>query len=405
MIIDIIEQIKKTSSKNEKVQILKDNESVVLKDILFYTYNPFYQFNIKKIKGNVDVGAISFNDNIETGWITLRKLLNDLRLRNITGNNASDAVRELLEIYNEESQEFILNIIKKDLRANFSASTCNKAFPKLVPEFKTQLANTYKKDKDYKTDKFYASAKLDGLRCLFMNGKLYTRGGKEILGFDHIIEELNNTCKHELIDGELYNHDIPFQQIQGIVIRGKNIVEADKKKIKFNIFAVVDDEIKDTHEMVNKINGYRLNNYDYITFLEYKLINNNYDEIIKTHDEYVKLGYEGIMMRSTTKQYDWKRSDALLKYKNFLESDFEITGVFLGEGKYEGIAGGLEVKGVVNGNNITSRVGSGFSDNEREYMWKNRDELVGEMVELKYQGLTDNFESLRFPVYLKLKLL
>ena len=46
-------------------------------------------------------------------------------------------------------------------------------------------------------------------------------------------------------------------------------------------------------------------------------------------------------------------------------------------------------------------VGSGFSEKQREDLWKIREELLGKIVEISAQELTKN--SLRFPVFVKFR--
>jgi DNA ligase-1 len=101
--------------------------------------------------------------------------------------------------------------------------------------------------------------------------------------------------------------------------------------------------------------------------------------------------------------YNWKRSDALLKYKSFFEEDLKVVGVVEGKGKYQGMLGAFVCEGVVEGHKISTEVGSGFDDEMREFFWKNRKNLIGMMVEVKYQGLTDSQDSLRFPIFQKTK--
>lgn len=60
------------------------------------------------------------------------------------------------------------------------------------------------------------------------------------------------------------------------------------------------------------------------------------------------------------------------------EYDVEISGVFPGQGKYRGSAGGIEyVAG-----DATGRVGTGFDDAFRRWMWQNRDSLMGRTAKI-----------------------
>jgi hypothetical protein len=64
-----------------------------------------------------------------------------------------------------------------------------------------------------------------------------------------------------------------------------------------------------------------------------------------------------------------------IKVKLRPEQDVRITDVFPGEGKYTGSAGGIEYEG-------GGRVGTGFDDAFRQWMWDNRDALKGRVAKI-----------------------
>ena len=87
---------------------------------------------------------------------------------------------------------------------------------------------------------------------------------------------------------------------------------------------------------------------------------------------------------------------------------FVITGFEIGSGKFKNTLGAIHVIGNVDGKVIRAKVGSGFSEEEREDVWSRREELMDTYIEVKYQGVTDkpnaNGEySIRFPVFMKYK--
>lgn len=333
-------------------------------------------------------------------------LLTELSERKLTGNNAIETYGSFISNLDDDIVNTI-NIITTKASTGISDKLVNRAYNELygtdfIELFQCQLANTYNPEKKSSEKCFYASPKLDGLRCVYRNGQLWTRNLKPVIGFDHISKELETLIENtgiDIVDGELYSHELEFSEIQGFVMRSKNINEDDKKKIFYNVFAVVGDSIKNTHEMVESIQD--LQPGVYVKLVEQELIQNNFEDIKTKALKYVSEGYEGIMLRSVNTPYDYKRSNALLKYKFFLEDDFVITGFFEGQGKLENSLGGFEIESV-NGK-IKSRVGSGFSEEQRKEFYLNIHKYVGQFVEVKYQGITDDGTSLRFPVFLKLK--
>jgi DNA ligase 1 len=81
----------------------------------------------------------------------------------------------------------------------------------------------------------------------------------------------------------------------------------------------------------------------------------------------------------------------------------EIIDAIEGKGKYKGMLGAFLCRGKITGYNIEAEVGSGFNDEQRVEFWKKRKQMIGTKIEVKYQGLTDDGTSLRFPIFRKTK--
>ena len=406
MIIKLIKDLETNGSTLKKAELLKNfKNKAFLKEVLFYTLNPEFNYYIKKLPKMDFIGIGKFN---KITWQLIKGLLDRLNAREFTGNDAIARTVSIIERFDAESQELAKRILFRDLRCNVSATITNKVFPKLIPEFKVQLANKYDPDKKYKNTLWAASRKMDGLRCVLKNGKLYSRNGKEVVGFDHIVEELNSLGDFDLIDGELYSPEIPFQEIQGYVMRKKNVVVEDKQKIFFNIFAMINKDTT-TPEMVMAIEKLRLANHrKYLRFVEYKIIDNDFDKIQELDKLWVSEKFEGVMLRSMDVVYAYKRSDALVKFKSFKEEDLTIIDAIEGNGKYQDMLGKFVCQGKVEKHKVKTEVGSGYNDEQRKKFWKNRKKMIGTLIEVKYQGLTDGQASdgnlsLRFPIFKKTK--
>jgi len=412
-LIELFKKTKTTTSTLGKVELIKDffecieqNEHGVYDvsllekyiDPLFVTY-----FSKQMIK---NAGKMTReNDTVSSNQIAIiDSLLANLFNRVYTGNDAIVQYNNAVNVLDDDHHELLDTILAKS-PTGISDKLVNKAHKELHGEnfidiFACQLANKYESKKDYKVDCWFETQKLDGLRCLYREGKLWTRGNKLIEGFEHIENELAVLQeKHnlDLIDGELYSHELPFQVIQGYVVRNKNINMEHKKQIKYNIFAVDGDDILSTPNMTATLTDMDTGNHEYLNFVHGNIIDNESDIIKNRAKEYVSLGYEGIMLRHPNIHYKYKRSNDLLKFKFFLENDFIITDVFEGEGKLAGMLGGF----CLEGHGITSKVGSGFSEKQRKEFWDMN--MIGKTAEIKYQDLTDDESSLRFPTFLKLK--
>ena len=118
--------------------------------------------------------------------------------------------------------------------------------------------------------------------------------------------------------------------------------------------------------------------------------------------------WEGLMLRDAGAPYQYKRTDKLLKIKQWQDIECKVIGVKAGIGKHLGRLGAL----IVDYKGYVVAVGSGFNDQEREILWRELkeggrlyDSLVnGELyIKVKYfeeSRDADGNISLRFPTYL-----
>jgi DNA ligase-1 len=92
--------------------------------------------------------------------------------------------------------------------------------------------------------------------------------------------------------------------------------------------------------------------------------------------------------------------------KPFIEVSLEVVAVEEGTGRNIGKLGALVCKGEDNGQRIQVNVGSGFTDSNRDTYWSGRDSLIGNIVEVRADAVTQNQDgtySLRFPRFLRFR--
>ena len=224
--------------------------------------------------------------------------------------------------------------------------------------FKPMLANKFneelyhKKSRSFKIEfPAFIQPKLDGLRCIsyLENGKviLQSRTGLRFENFDLLREQLLNIFNivgnNVYIDGELYTDSIIFEELSGLV---RLTTEKSNKEqiarinsIKYNLFDIyfgntpdmIFTERKDKLEQLMK-----LKNINLIKLVDSKLID-DFSKIDKYHNEFVSIGYEGLMVRDKEGVYEPnKRSKYLQKFKKFMEDEFEIIGFKEGSGDEKG---------------------------------------------------------------------
>jgi DNA ligase-1 len=106
------------------------------------------------------------------------------------------------------------------------------------------------------------------------------------------------------------------------------------------------------------------------------------------------------MIKDPDAPYECKRTHAWLKAKPFIEVTLEVKEIEEGTGRNEGRLGAFVCEGVDDDRQITVNVGSGFTDANRDDFWNSRNSIIGNLVEVRADAITQNQDgtySLRFP--------
>jgi DNA ligase-1 len=239
-----------------------------------------------------------------------------------------------------------------------------------------------------------------------------TRNDGECLFFHEIKAELAqlNLLPGVLLDGEFYSKKIPFRTLNGYCNRKKvdgktgysNIPKDHLESIHYYIFDCyfVDQPKKpyrERYEYLEQLLKDEPNDY-------LKLIKNNIiqvdSEIQAMHDQYVSDGNEGLMIRNMDGVYKLKdRSNDLLKYKEFTDTEFTIVGAECStNGKEEGCI--IWILGLPDGSNtFTCRPRDTHESRRADWLeyQNNPDQFMGQSYTVRYQEKYENGVP-RFPV-------
>lgn len=414
----VVNELNSTNSTNDKKDILskyKDNEFV--KKVLYYTYNPTFQYYVtpENLEKNYedDLGSLhTFKDLFE--------MLDILRRREVTGHKAINSVNDFC-YRNEEYKDLIYKIIGKDLEIRMGDSLINKVIPGLVPTFDCALATDFDKvEVDFNKDTWYASRKLDGVRCLAIvdeSGHVtcWSRQGNEFETLQKVKDEIAKlNLKDKVLDGEICLVDKDGNEdFQGIMkqIRRKDHTISNPKYLVFDI--IEGDAFRS--KLGNKVYSSRyteLGAYLYNAkekgFNHLEVVNQtsianeaHYIELMEHADSQ---GWEGLILRNSNSVYEGKRSKSMLKCKSFHDAEYKV--IDLEFGPFRMIENGLEVTKEVLSNVVIEHkgnkvsVGSGFSISDREYFKANPNDILNKVITVKYFEETQNQNgawSLRFP--------
>ena len=261
-----------------------------------------------------------------------------------------------------------------------------------------------KQEKDIKNrkifdNKWYISRKVNGVRCLiYFDGKNIRTASRGATNYDiaiiHIIqhpilEEFFKNHPDAILDGEVFKKDWSLNKISGICRSQKTV--NDGKDLQFYWYDIVDleqsfsERWKIMQEWSKELQLSDFDPYKYfsdsdlhIQFLPQELIS-GFENMKKLHDEWVKEGWEGAVIRNPDSVYKpGSRGNDWIKIKVYQDAEYPIIG--LSEGlRDEDMCFILETP---NGQRFNCKP---IGDREQKQWYRDHiDELVGKNLTIKY---------------------
>jgi DNA ligase-1 len=399
-------------------------------------YNPYVTFGVKQIPNTV--GII----NAENPWDDFNELMNQLSQRKLTGHAARDAVQSLSERFDsDEWNTFLAPVLRRDLRVGISSTTINKICKKTeyeIPIFSCQLAANSEGRPEMKGTK-RLEPKLDGVRALFtvipsdfgVTVVCYSRNGKVFENFGHIEEQIyNNWTKlvracanvdqgRSLIDGFILDGEVIGNTFQELMRQARRKTDAQADDSVLNIFDII--PLADfrrghwnaqLHKRIALLDAMRpvVEEMPNVELLPHIMVDLDTaagkDQLERYAKDNVNAGFEGIMIKEMSAPYICKRSTDWMKWKPTITVDLEVIGVEEGTGRNKGRLVALVCSGEDDSKFITVNVGSGFSDTDRDNLWRDRNMVIGKTCEILCDVITQNQDgtySLRFPRFVRFR--
>jgi DNA ligase 1 len=267
-----------------------------------------------------------------------------------------------------------------------------------------------------------ATPKLDGIRCLRIDGKALSRKFLAIPN-DHIRSAIEREFTGYMaeFDGEIMIPNRSFNELSGDVRRHDG-----KPDFRYHVFDHVNASIE--HGGLAAPYSARVNSLKVLSLPDFcvkvlPVLIRTVQELNAYEAECLLAGYEGVMVRATNSPYKCGRSTAnegyLLKVKRFEDGEAEVLGY---ECEYENqnVAqqdafgrtkrstnqenmvpkdrlGKLNVRDLVT--KVEFDIGTGFTAKDREDLWRNKGKLKGLIAKYKHQPSGAD-EKPRFPVWL-----
>ena len=422
----IIQELEADNSRLAKEAILEREATAMNTEFyagVHLALNNYITFGVKKVP------SFKGPDGQGLPWEAFKELAHLLYTRQLTGNDAKDAIELALSASTEQQWNgWYRRILIKDLRCGVSEKTVNKVLKgtsiEPIPVFECMLAHDGANHEKKITGVKLLEPKLDGVRCVtIVNYEArsvvqYTRNGKILENFSHItdalLQHIDRIGRSYVLDGEVVSSS--FQTLMKQVHRKDDVQASDARLMLFDIIPLSEFQrgksvqtqrvrsnllrsfklVFDECEHVDVIEQTEVDLGSYVGELQFKQYNK----------DAIDAGFEGIMIKDPKAVYECKRSTSWLKQKPFIEVSLEIVNVEEGTGRNVGKLGAFVCSGQDDGKDIAVNVGSGFSDDDRASFWDSRDSLPRQIVEVRADAITQNQDgtySLRFPRFLRFR--
>lgn len=414
-----IYKLQSIAGANAKCEFMKAHrDDTYFKRFLYFALNPMLTYNISKkstdklmAEENFDGQKLIFFNDIFECCEHLSRLrgMDDATLRQ---------VKMLLNVkYPEmDERELYIQLLSKKVRLGIAAKTINKIIPNLIPEWEVQQAYTVEKYPLKEGTEFWLTQKLNGARATLYEGQLLARSGMPYKGLEHITDALSWLRVAGFVaDGELTLKDKgdlsdneAFRVSTGIL----NSDNVNKTVICYTIFDMIPvkdfDALKPQvtyryrRDILNQF-AERISDTDgAVKVLPVLYHGTDQFKIEELLEQMVREDKEGLMI-NTDVPYRRTRHKGILKVKRFYTMDLPIIRCEEGTGRLSGTLGAFVLKYKEN----EVKVGSGFTDEQRERFWNNRDDMEGLLCEVKYKEISQDkgtgLESLQFPVFVGIR--
>lgn len=409
----ILNAIRATKGPKLKTQILEKNkDDVLLRKVLYNTYygRLNYGFSTKTIMKLLDSKSEGIKHDLNI--FQLLTLLNESNINNELREKVLYTLRNAGEL-----KDLYIGMLVKDLRLGIGITSINKVMDNLIPVFSVQLAEKYKDGCLEENEYFFLTEKLNGVRCVSIDGKLISRQDKVFTGMEHIQNDINKIkealgLEDLVFDGELIRKNIDnisdnenFRKTTALT-NSKDESKETLQYIVFDFLSKAEFEYKESafNYLLRRIQLDALSRIiDELGLQNIKIIPLLYagkekSMITKFLTKVTDDGKEGLMLNRDV-PYKCGRHSGILKVKKMQTADLRVIDVIEGRRDIEGMLGAV----VVNYKGHAVNVGSGFSKPERIAFWKNKELIIGKIIEVQYfeetKNKVDDKLSLQFPVF------
>ena len=391
LILDIKSRRKSSSNNSKKVWQIKTKIDPELNKITLITESGELGGHLKsnqKILSNIKLSS-------KKGITSLEKYAEE-QAKKLFNNKKKEGYIEYNNNNNNNNENEINNAETPKKIEEENENSINKKIT--IRKYYPMLAHRYNEKKGDIKFPCFVQPKLDGVRCVVVGNKLYSRNGNRFPVLPHIENELKLYNKNNLIlDGELFTDDINFEKIVGLVKKYKKSEEDEKNSLKIylNVFDYIDSKLPFNKRLINLNQFFEKNkNMKYIKQVKTEECpqEKNIEEFL---EKYTKEKYEGLIIRNKSGLYEENtRSVHLQKLKKFIDEEFEIIDYTTpDQGKEVGCV--IWICRTKEGKQFSVRPSGNYQ--ERKKLYREAKKYIGKMLTVRYQELTNGHVP-RFPV-------
>ena len=359
----MIYKLRATSSTLTK-QVMLESSDTYDKAMFKAAYNQNWTYGLTFSDDEIDMYHIDSMCDADLA------LLERLKTRELSGNAARDAVMRHCS-FNGDLVKLICN---RDLKCGVTATTVNKVFPGLIPQFKVQLAKEVPLE-DLKYP-LYAQLTYDGVRGIVMLDTEITLEGGTTEDRTTVSGMLNSARQGKAINESVLRFNV-FDALPLAEFNNQTCSMPYDKRLTMAIIECADlgppfwpAESRLVHSI---------------------------EEANELFNTYLSLGQEGLILKPINHKYTFKRSKDWVKVKAIKDCDLSCVAIELGTGKYQSMIGALVCEGIVEGTKVTVRVGTGLTDKERA---SDPSFFVGSTVEVIYNSLIQDSVTKAWSLFL-----
>lgn len=413
-IIEILDRLRELSG-NEQLDYLKSHaDNVILREVLWYTYNPDLKYSISEAKLDKASAKTLTTQDIRTSdytiigkdvWNSYKNLLNEFA--NSKGVKDADISR-LYGTYfthvEQKSKELLRGVLLKDLRINMGVISFNKVWKDFYFKYPYMGARPFS-EKALSKIKYPAicQTKMDGLYCNAIvditnqSVNYVSRQGKPIAINNSLDNDLLQIKAKEkfVLNGEIlvWNKETnkPYpREIGNGIINKDNKTQDELDAIRYVCWDFIPYEyfvnggvwevpysarFNALKQMAQSTNGKMM--------LVDTEIANNQDEVLAIFERKYSEGEEGIVVKNFSQNWVNGKPAGQVKVKAEKDCDLEMVEFIEGNGAYSGMCGSIRC--ISNDEKLEVYIKPRTVQNAID-IWENKDYYMNKILAVRYNA-------------------